>query len=64
MIDSLDSIAIAPQVLLESGSRATEFEDMVVDPGRKLLPDMMTDSSGEHLYTISSSKVKFNPTEN
>ena len=45
------------QILLESGSRAIEFEDMIVDSGRSLLPDMMTDSSGEHLYTISSSKV-------
>lgn len=49
------------QVLLESGSRATEFEDMVVDSGRSLLPDMMTDASGEHVYTISSSKVGFSP---
>jgi len=45
------------KILLESGSRAIEFEDMIVDSGRSLLPDMMTDSSGEHLYTISSSKI-------
>ena len=45
------------QILIESGSRATEFEELAVDVGSSLLPDMLVDSAGEHIYTISSSKV-------
>jgi len=46
------------KILLESGSSATEFEDLTVDAGgERLLPDMQTDASGEHLYTISPSKI-------
>ena len=45
------------QILIESGSRATEFEDITVDAGWPLLADMLTDSGAEHVYTISPTKV-------
>lgn len=45
------------QILIESGGRATEFEELAVDVGSTLLPDMLVDSTGEHIYTISQSKV-------
>lgn len=45
------------QILIESGGRATEFEELPVDPGVTLLPDMLVDANGEHIYTISTSKV-------
>jgi hypothetical protein len=32
-----------------------------VDAGSSILPDMLTDASGEHVYTISSTKVKKKP---
>ncbi|KZS14181.1 Plexin-A4 [Daphnia magna] len=46
------------KILLESGGRATEFEELPVDAGSTLLPDMMVDPNGEHVYTISTLKVK------
>lgn len=45
------------QILLESGGRATEFEELPVDTGSTLLPDMLVDSIGEHVYTVSTLKV-------
>ena len=43
---------------MESGSRAVEFEELTVDSGSNLLPDMTTDASGEHIYAVSSNKVR------
>ncbi|XP_046633766.1 plexin-B-like isoform X2 [Daphnia pulicaria] len=45
------------KILLESGGRATEFEELPVDTGSTLLPDMLVDSIGEHVYTVSTLKI-------
>ena len=31
---------------------------MIVDAGSTMLPDMVTDASAEHVYTISAAKVR------
>ncbi|KAK2717101.1 hypothetical protein QYM36_007291, partial [Artemia franciscana] len=44
------------KVLIESESRAYQFEEMIVDPGNSLLPDMTLDASKSHLYALSTNK--------
>jgi hypothetical protein len=38
-------------------SVATEYEEVMVDPGYTLLPDTTLDPSGDFLYVLSTSKV-------
>ncbi|CAG0917436.1 unnamed protein product, partial [Notodromas monacha] len=45
------------KVLLQSGSEAKEYEEVVLDPGQGIIPDMAFDSSHGFAYIASSRKV-------
>ena len=42
---------------LLSGSEASVYETMVIDKGKRILPDTVVGPSGNHLYVLSNSHV-------
>jgi hypothetical protein len=45
-------------VLLSSAHVAAEYEEIIVDPGRAILPDTTVAPGGDFLYVLSTAKVR------
>lgn len=46
------------QILIASPEEAAEYQEIVVDPGYKILPDMTFTKVRSHLLVLSTSKVR------
>ena len=45
------------QVVVESAKSGSEYDDIVIDPSKKVNPDMFFDPQKAHLYVMTDRKV-------
>jgi len=45
-------------VLLSGAVVGSEYEEIIVDPGRTILPDTTISPAGDFLYVLSTAKVR------
>lgn len=51
------SNGVLKKILLSSPSVAREYEEIVINEGKSILPDTVVSPSGEHLYVLTTNKV-------